>query len=1650
LEASLIMAPGISPNEDPVRTARLKKLLDSYVHGTRSPKSSAEGKLLLEAIASQDDRASCVERLVGSKNALAALRLALRFDTGPNFLNATLKDFLNFLEDPAISHICVGQLLKQLLRIVVSPTTLWNAFVAAFTDRQLGPEGERAFAWLLLELVSWTDKPPIDVDSIARDLSNRKIFIKSDNQALRTIGYRIDHVLQTKGHAIQRDDFGPGGRHDNDHVDFRKITICPTHDELSSKQTPFYLPANAITHQAFEKRPGVHLDNQFRLLREDFLAELREDVHVSQGHSKTRRPRTRLRGLSLAGAYFGTDKFRTPFALALSVRSGLEGFAGMPSHRRKAFLKDNPKFLKHQSFGCILDGERIIAFATLLRVEDLLAEEGKWPLIVLCMPDSASLESVLLTLKSSDTLEFLMVDTPIFAYEPVLRCLQSTMELPLWEELFALSDEEIQAAVRPSSVAPHHLVGEIETHGPAGLQSLLSLPKPATLDESQLNSLLAGLRQSVSLIQGPPGTGKSYIGALLTKAMLEHTSETILVICFTNHALDQFLEDLLDIGIPQELMVRLGQKSTARTKALQLREQSSSSRPPWGVIDAMKEETEAAESSLKPLLADLQRFTPGRRSIMELLEFSEEDSDFHAALQIPDHDLGEQVIGRRGKKLNPYYLYDRWRYGQDAGIFQSVISRDHAYVWAMSKSTREAKMSDWYRQLLQERISGIGSLVESYNHSEGMLREAWDQKDSKIIRSKRVVACTTTAAAKYTKHLRAAEPGIIVVEEAGEILESHVLTAMTPKTKQLILIGDHQQLRPKVNNYALTVERGDGFDLNRSLFERLVLSGFPHTTLCQQHRMCPEISSLVRSMTYEHLTDAPSTLKRNAIKGIRGRVIFIDHRYPELANSQILDRRDPGATVSRQNEWEASMVLKIVKYMAQQGYGTANQAVITPYLGQLCLLRQELAKENDPVLNDLDSFDLIKAGVMPSSSAGHSKGLIRLSTVDNFQGEESDVVVASLTRSNGNGEIGFLKSPDRLNVLLSRAREALIIIGNSETFLSSKQGVDTWKPFFDLLRQSNSIYNGLPVKCERHPDRQNLLKQPADFNELCPDGGCSEPCGTKLRCGVHDCPRRCHVLADHTKMDCMVIVNDKCPKNHRLAWRCYKLRPASCSKCDTEAKLLAKRQEADAKLDHDRQQKQVAYALRLAEIQDKIDRSRREVQEQDEDEEMEDALRQRQKDLDSALNYAHHSKKLKLEKQSTAIPRMPGSFEGSTDGHEGKKTAPVAAENDALKILSDARDDWEHQKRLEGETNEQLDELMAMIGLENVKAKVDLTVRQGTSLAKERFGASLLGNPGTGKTTVARLYAKFLSSVGALPGDEFVETTGAKLANEGVKGCETILNGIKKAGGGALFVDEAYQLTSGSSFGGAAVLDFLLAEVENLTGKVVFILAGYNKNMESFFAQNPGLPSRFPREIQFTDYEDDELLEIFNYGLKKKYGQRMAVEDGSYGLYARIVARRLGRGRGKVGFGNARAVENALSVIASRQAKRVRKERRAGKTPGDLLFKREDLIGAEPSDVLKSNQSWKKLQGLTGLTSVKESISALFDSITYNYQREIDEKPIMDFSLNKVFIGSPGTGKTTVAKLYGQILADIGLLSTDEGEYYNSNPDVPTNCVQSS
>ena len=213
-------------------------------------------------------------------------------------------------------------------------------------------------------------------------------------------------------------------------------------------------------------------------------------------------------------------------------------------------------------------------------------------------------------------------------------------------------------------------------------------------------------------------------------------------------------------------------------------------------------------------------------------------------------------------------------------------------------------------------------------------------------------------------------------------MESHVLTAMAPSVKQLIQIGDHKQLRPKVNNYAMTVEKGDGFDLNRSLFERMILQGAPHTTLTKQHRMVPEISAFPRHLTYPDPLDSPRTSGRPAILGLQDRVVFLNHGKLEDTDKKIRDRRDPSTKASKKNLFEAEMVLRCVKYFGQQGYSSEKMVILTPYLGQLRILQDILQKnQHDPELSELDKFDLIRAGLLTHAAAKVDRKPLRISTI---------------------------------------------------------------------------------------------------------------------------------------------------------------------------------------------------------------------------------------------------------------------------------------------------------------------------------------------------------------------------------------------------------------------------------------------------------------------------------------------------------------------------------------------------------------------------------------------------------------------------------------------------------------------------------------------
>jgi len=463
----------------------------------------------------------------------------------------------------------------------------------------------------------------------------------------------------------------------------------------------------------------------------------------------------------------------------------------------------------------------------------------------------------------------------------------------------------------------------------------------------------------------------------------------------------------------------------------------------------------------------------------------------------------------------------------------------------------------WKKELLQPIADELRTIVAELATLQQERQSLSRDGELEILKHARIVGATTSGAAKYREILSVVAPDVVLVEEAGEVLEAHVLTSLAEATEEkggcthLIMIGDHEQLRPKVEQYRLTSASGRGHSLDCSLFERLIQEGHPFATLNVQRRMRPSISALIRAQTYPSLIDHESVCEFPDLRGVTENVMFIDHRMPE-------DGIDAAESKSKANFREAELCVEIVKYFLLQGYRTDQIVVLTPYLGQLAhliTLIQKNLREITILVGERDALELerLEESVvvdLDNRSQTREKA-IRCSSIDNFQGEEADIIVASLVRSNERGSIGFMKAPQRVNVLLSRARHGMVLVGNSATLKITEEGRAVWDPILEHPSFSGHIFEGLPTVCQLHPkDEPVYLSEQSQFRELRPNGGCQRPCDYRLNCG-HGCPMMCHPTDrshQQAQFNCCEPckrVPDGCPSNHP----CPKLCKERCGPC---------------------------------------------------------------------------------------------------------------------------------------------------------------------------------------------------------------------------------------------------------------------------------------------------------------------------------------------------------------------------------------------------------------------------------------------------------------------------------------------------------------------
>ena len=306
------------------------------------------------------------------------------------------------------------------------------------------------------------------------------------------------------------------------------------------------------------------------------------------------------------------------------------------------------------------------------------------------------------------------------------------------------------------------------------------------------------------------------------------------------------------------------------------------------------------------------------------------------------------------------------------------------------------------------------------------------------------------------------------------------------------------------------------------------------------------------------------------------------------------------------------------------------------------------------------------------------------------------------------------------------------------------------------------------------------------------------------------------------------------------------------------------------------------------------------------------------------------------------------------------------------------------------------------------------------------------GSPGTGKTTFARIFANCIKFLGVLSKGHLVEVSRSDLVASYVG--QTAIKTTEKfneAKGGVLFIDEAYSLKTGENDQfGSECIDTLVKLIEDNRNDVVVILAGYESEMREFLGHNTGLKSRIPNTVTFEDFKSDELKEIMKMNFK---GKGYEVEENMIDLALREVLKEKKGGH----FGNARAIRNLVDRVIKQQSIRLSKGAELTETslkeiwasditecPKDF---QKELV--ESKEILSDSKALEKLESLIGLDAVKRIISETRDLVEIEKMRN-PENPLSDQTLHMAFAGNPGTGKTTVARLVGEIFYDMGVLPT--------------------
>ncbi|KAL8277846.1 hypothetical protein RQP46_009665 [Phenoliferia psychrophenolica] len=1047
-----------------------------------------------------------------------------------------------------------------------------------------------------------------------------------------------------------------GARNDNDFARIEEIKILPTHEELLCTIPPF-VPANLpeAPHHLPVGTMARQRDLLFRLLREDFLSPVRSAVtrlfqdlaDLSNKKATTSLGPLLKRGGGRYRAHdnknaadlnvytdvksqkLGLSPIQHELVVHLAYRTP-PGFAIGKGAIRKRLTRGSLVGLLSRSGN---DTRHI--FLGIVNEDPRSASGDGREVVVVSFYEAEVYIHAIQQLAAQHTSQ---ADAMIF-FE-IQGFILDTLK-PFLESLQRLEPESIPFAkylsAVPGPTAPTAIDPPLFARRQGFKYNLTSLLKDGAgslyLDALDADSVAASrdiLAESSKLdpsqAHAPPGTGKSWLGVELIRVLLENDVGLILILAYTNHALDTLLKSIYDSGVTKDI-VRGGAgtkdefMSTFTLKELSKAQAYRHDPLLFHEMGKHIADRKLVEQELDVIASVSSLVTEERLEWPQVQDFllarfpdhhfelASLPSDLVAAITRVDPD-GWQIAGSRAVfrfPQNSSDVFQWWRDGQDHALMghlrqahdtraaeeaEHLATFSNQYsilplegeegeedeldqaprwresfdyldarsdsgasdassieelfpedtwteprtdrpievlleqddIWSLSKVERLRLCRHWAQELVLEKTPALDLLRARLSEINEHIKTIKAQGHLALIKNAKIIGCTTNSAANILELIKSAGPVCILVEEAGECLEAQVVANLVESVQSLVMIGDHKQLRPHVTCHHLSVDSAQG-QIHRhdvSLFERLASLPLPMSLLKTQRRMRPIISSLIKNHLYPELEDAPNVLNYPKVRGMAKDVYFIDHN--------LLEDRQASQHSSKSNKKEAIWVVDLVRHLLKQGYRENEIAVLTPYLGQLTEIRRLLTTES--IVVHLDERDLADLADSDTEEAVHIDGgmaqkksldsQVILRTVDNFQGEEATIVILSLVRSDTAGvdeetgivlldrdakaSIGFLKSSNRTNVALSRAKHGLYIFGNARLFADQSK---MWRSVVDELATQDLIGTHLPAICERHPNEIGIVDAPGRLPSLAPAGGCHQTCDYQLACG-HRCTQKCH------------------------------------------------------------------------------------------------------------------------------------------------------------------------------------------------------------------------------------------------------------------------------------------------------------------------------------------------------------------------------------------------------------------------------------------------------------------------------------------------------------------------------------------------------------